>query len=256
MSSNTATTLRRGIQLLEHLSLGTSSTGQGVGASELARAVGVDRSLAFRTLQVLEELDLVERDPASRGFRPGWRLFALAAGAAGDRLRALAPEILERLSRETGESAYLSVRQGDRVLTVTSTASSRVVQAVNWTGTTSPITCTSAGRALLLDHDASELESLLGKGPYPTPTAHGPANLEELVARLEEARGAGIVVADGEFEPGLVGLAAPVRDFRGGVVAAVNLSGPDYRLRERLDELADLLLLETSRLSALLGQAS
>ena len=40
------------------------------------------------------------------------------------------------------------------------------------------------------------------------------------------------------FEPGLVGAAAPVRDFRGRVVAALNVSGPSFRLGERLEDTA------------------
>jgi DNA-binding IclR family transcriptional regulator len=252
MSDVTATTLRRGIQLLEHLSAADAGR-DGLGASELARAVGIDRSLAFRTLQVLHELGLVERDPLTLGFRPGWRLFTLAARAAQDRLRSLAPDVLERLSSVSGESAYLSVRRGNRVLTVASALSARVVQAVNSTGQTTPLTCTSAGRALLLDHDQDELERLLGPGPYDAPTAASPGRAGELAVLLEDARRSGVVIADGEFEAGLVGLAAPVRDFRGEIVAAVNVSGPGYRVQERVGELACLLLREASGLSARLG---
>ena len=76
---NTASTLRRGIDLLELLSAPEVVARGGIGAADLARAAGIERSLAFRTLQVLEELELVDRDPTSKAFRPGWRLFSLAA---------------------------------------------------------------------------------------------------------------------------------------------------------------------------------
>ena len=42
-------------------------------------------------------------------------------------------------------------------------------------------------------------------------------------------------MVDEEFEPGLVAAAAPVRDFRGRLVAALNVSGPKFRLGERLE---------------------
>jgi IclR family transcriptional regulator, KDG regulon repressor len=42
-------------------------------------------------------------------------------------------------------------------------------------------------------------------------------------------------VVDEEFEAGLVGVAAPVRDFRGRIVAALNVSAPRFRLGRRLD---------------------
>jgi IclR family transcriptional regulator, KDG regulon repressor len=251
MNGNRATTLRRGIQLLEHLS--TVTDGEGVAAAELSRSLGIERSVVHRTLQVLHELELVDKDPVTLNFRPGWRLFTLAAGLASQRLMALAPDFLERLSSSSGEAAYLSVRERDRVLTVLSTPSSNVVQAVNRTGAASPLTCTSAGRALLVDHDKPALERLCGLGPYECPTPASPRNLNELVSRLEAARASGVVVADEEFEIGLIGLGAPVRDFRRNVVAAVNISGPAHRMRPRLDELVALLSEESALLSAQLG---
>ena len=251
MNGNRATTLRRGIQLLEHLSSVTDT--EGVAAAELARSLGIERSVVHRTLQVLHELELVEKDPLTLNFRPGWRMFTLAAGVASQRLMALAPAFLERLSGSSGEAAYLSVRDRDRVRTILSTPSSSVVQAVNRTGETSPLTCTSAGRAFLIDYDKAALERLLGPGPYESPTPASARNLDELVSRLEAARQSGVVVADEEFEIGLIGLAAPVRDFRRGVAAAVNISGPAYRMRPRLDELVVLLRQESAWLSAQLG---
>lgn len=253
MGENTASTLRRGIHLLEHLSAWSAQGRGGLGAAELARLAGVERSAAFRTLQALSELGLVERDPESLSFRPGWRLFRLASGAAADQLRSLAPAFLERLTGLCGESSYLSVRERHHVLTTFTARSFRVIQSVDWTGLASPLTCTSAGIALLLDHGADELELLLGTGPYESPTPASPRDLPELLERIETGRESGIVVSDGEFEPGLLGIAGPVRDFSGRIVASVDISGPEYRLRHRIDELTGFLRTETGRLSLSLG---
>jgi DNA-binding IclR family transcriptional regulator len=52
---------------------------------------------------------------------------------------------------------------------------------------------------------------------------------------LRVDRRRGFAVADEELEAGLLGVAAPVRDASGRVVAAVNVSGPKYRLEPGLE---------------------
>jgi DNA-binding IclR family transcriptional regulator len=48
----------------------------------------------------------------------------------------------------------------------------------------------------------------------------------------------GMAVVDGDLDPRLAGASAPVRDVHGGVVAAVNVSGPAARVRRALPALA------------------
>jgi DNA-binding IclR family transcriptional regulator len=56
-----------------------------------------------------------------------------------------------------------------------------------------------------------------------------------------------------EFEAGLVGVSAPVRDFRGRVVAALNISAPKARFGDRLDEAGRTTARAATRVSTLLG---
>ena len=56
-----------------------------------------------------------------------------------------------------------------------------------------------------------------------------------------------------EFEPGLVAVGAPVRDFRGRIVAAVNVSGPSFRFADRLEDAAERVRDEAGQLSRALG---
>ena len=125
--------------------------------------------------------------------------------------------------------------RGTDVLTVLSEAPPHAVQAVNWAGRTVPAARTSAGYALLVDHSQDELRALFPE-----------AALGLLEKRLAATRSSGYAVADEDFEPGLVAVAAPVRDFRGRVVAALNVSAPKFRFAHRLDE-AGAQLLEAAR---------
>lgn len=201
----------------------------------IAELVAREKSQVSRSLRVLLEHGLVERDADTLAYRLGWQLFALAARAGDQRLLELAPPLLRRLVASLDERAHLSVLQGAQVLTVLSESPGQSVQAVGWIGRTVPVYCTSSGRALLFDSSAGELEELLAGVEYRRLGPSAPRDLDELHERLVRARERGFALVDEEFERGLVAVAAPVRDFRGTIVAALNVSAPKFRFGARLE---------------------
>ncbi len=235
MADEIASGLHRAIAILETLGASAVHQPQGIGVVEIARLVGREKSQVSRTLKTLAEAGLVDRDPDSLGYRLGWRLFTLAASAADQHLPAAAPGVLRRLVAVVGESAHLSVLQGAEVLTVLSESPSRAIQVSNWVGRTTPLQNTSSGRALLFDHTAEEIHALLDSADFDADAPNAPRDVAALLTRLHRARQAGYVVSDEEFEPGLVAVAAPVRDFRGHVIAALNISAPKFRFGNHLD---------------------
>jgi IclR family transcriptional regulator, KDG regulon repressor len=219
---NSATaSLARGLDVLVALSEPAHADGLGVVA--LADIVGGDKSQLSRTLATLESRGLVARERDTLAYRLGWRLFALASGVARSRLLAEAPAALRGLVRELGESAHLSVRQGDQVLTLLSESPESTLHAPGRIGALTPLGSTSAGRVLVLDLDDHELDAM-GLGPHRS--------------RIARARELGYAIVREEFEPGLVAAAAPVRDAAGGVVAALNVSAPRFRFDDRLEAAA------------------
>lgn len=199
----------------------------------IAQIVGYEKSQISRALAVLAASGLVDRDPDTRAYRLGWRLFTLAARSGRPRLIALAPAVLAQLVAEIGETAHLSVLQGIEVLTLLSQAPASAITATGWSGRTVPVSCTSSGRALLFDHDLPGLEALFPGAELPRYGPRAPDTVAELHRRIGAARDRGCALVDEEFEPGLVGAAVPVRDFSGQIIAAVNISGPKFRLGKR-----------------------
>lgn len=59
---------------------------------------------------------------------------------------------------------------------------------------------------------------------------------------------------DEEFEHGLKCIAAPVRDFSGGVVASISVAGPNFRLTEdKISVLAASVVEVANQLASDLG---
>ncbi len=253
MVANRGTSLRRGLQILSALGSDAAVADGGLGVTQLAALTGHEKSQVSRTLAVLTEHGLAERSPGRPGYRLGRECFVLAARAGQPRLIQDATGALEELVSQLGEAAHLSVLHGAQIVTLLTRSPAHSIVARGWVGRTVPAYCTSSGRALLLDHDRDALVDLLGPGPFPAPGPNTPGDAAELERRIDRARRIGYAVADEESEPGLVAAAAPVRDFTGAVVAAVNVSGPKFRLGERLDRAGELVRSVAEEISANLG---
>jgi IclR family transcriptional regulator, KDG regulon repressor len=247
------TRLERMIDILTALGEAEAATGTGLGVVRIAELVGREKSQVSRALRTLAGRGLLERDPETLEYRLGWRLFRLAAAVADQRLTSLGRPVLRGLVASLGETAHLSVLDGRDVVTVLSESSPSVVRANDWTGHAVPAYCTSSGRALLLDHDRAALEALVAGVDSGAAGPRAPADARELHRRIEDARARGYAIVEDEFEPGLVGVAAPVRDFRGGIVAALNVSAPRFRLADRLTAAGAEVRAAAAHLSAGLG---
>jgi len=229
--------IRRGVEVLLSLGSEEAVASGGLGVSRISELLDREKSQVSRALKALSEYGLVERN-ADSTYRLGWRLFALAELGRERRLLDAATPHMRELAVRLGERVHLSVLHGVDVLTVGSESPGRVVETVGWAGRMTPAYCTSAGRALLIDTEPREIERMFARVEL---TGHGSRAVRsprELAERVTEARASGFAVVDQEFEPDLIGVAVPVRDGGGTIVASLNASAPRFRLLDRVDEAA------------------
>ncbi|HEX3978352.1 MAG TPA: IclR family transcriptional regulator [Solirubrobacteraceae bacterium] len=246
------TSIRRGVEVLLSLATDEALTGSGLGVTRISELLGREKSQVSRALKALGEYGLVERDKDA-GYRLGWRLYALAQLAGERRLLEAAGPMMRRLAHSLGERVHLSVLQGAETLTVVSESPGRSVQTTGWAGRVTPAYCTSAGRALLLDWDDDEITAVFGKVEFVLLAPKTVRTPRKLAAAVAAAREEGYVVVDGEFEPDLIGVAVPVRDARGAIIASLNASAPRYRFVDRVAEAARELAAVSANLSRELG---
>ncbi|MGH3666224.1 MAG: IclR family transcriptional regulator [Egibacteraceae bacterium] len=247
------TTLRRALDLLEALSREEVVAAGGSGVARLAELTATEKSQVSRTLKTLAEFGLVEHRPDTRGYRLGWHLYVLAARSGDRRLLDASLPVLRHLVRAIGERSHLSVLRGAQVLTVLSESPPHSVQTAGWVGRTVPAYCTSSGRALLCDRDRQALGELFGDEAFDRHGPNAPVDVDDLAIRVERAAAEGVAVVDEEFEAGLVGIAAPVRDAQGRVVAALSVSAPKFRLDQQLGRAVDAVRGGAVAVSAVLG---
>jgi DNA-binding IclR family transcriptional regulator len=220
--------------------------------TELAAATGLAKSTASRLLVALERNGLVRRDEAGR-FRPGEVFVRFAwQGSAEAGLIEVARPCLNRLGKATGETVNLGVGRDGMVEQIAQVDSVYLIGGTNWLGRPVPLHAAALGKVLLAFGAAPLPPGRLERCTPATITSR--AALERDLAAV---RRRGYAVTDGELEPGLVAVAAPVYRDGGAVVAALSVSGPATRLTSaRAARAAAQCRDEAAALSALLGHAA
>jgi DNA-binding IclR family transcriptional regulator len=199
-------------------------------AAEVAHALQVHPRTARRLLNRLVADGYVTRTEGERRvYRPTMRLVALA-GQVVERseLAQRAAPAVERLHRETGAAAHLSVPSYRSVLCLVHRAGPASDALRPQLRELVPAHSTAAGKVLLahrLEWRTSVLSQELER--YTERTLVEPAELEREAARIRDR---GLAIEDGEYRTTQRGIAAPVFDASGEAVAALGIAGPADRL--------------------------
>lgn len=210
-ASSSTRSVERALALLAAVCTGGTDT-----LVELARLVELPVSTTLRLLRTLERDEFVTRSEGG-GYRPGPRMMQLGARALShEHLVPLSRPVLDELVAATGESAYLSVPgPGLSALYLAMAQGTHSVRHAGWVGREFPLAGSAAGTVLM------------GRTPQRGWTS----------------------IASG-IEPDVTAIAAPVTG-PGGVVAALSVVGPTYRLdAAAIGRFGPLL----SRLAGRLGQ--
>lgn len=231
-TSSRSTGARRALDALNALEAAHKRGEGGLGVTRLAEVLRIDKSQASRTFQVLAEYGLADRDPRTREYRLGWRLVQLAQSAGERHLVTASGPILDQLLRELDESVYVSVRSGFDAVTVARREANHSIQATvqQWT-----LHNTAVGRVLLGDMSESDIRRICEGQEIRSTKPEGVQSIEDLIAEVRAVREQGYSAVIDEFEVGLFAAAAPIHDHHGAVVAALGVSGPTFRLLDRLD---------------------
>ncbi len=224
-----------------------------LGVTELAAALGVHKSTAFRLLATLEAHNLVEQVSDRGKFRLGVGILRLA-GATSVRLDLVqeSRSVTTKLAHTVGETVNIAVLAGHEALYLDQVSGPSALALHNWAGQRIPLHATSNGK-ILLAYVAPDLLDELGN-PLPGFTSGTVTDPERLRAELTQVHERGFAIAVDELEVGLTAVAAPVRGVDGSVVASVSASGPTFRLpTDRLPLVASQVVAAAGEISHRLG---
>jgi DNA-binding IclR family transcriptional regulator len=249
-SAGDARSLHRALDVLEAL----ASAGRPLALGELSERVGARKPTAHRLLATLTARGYASQDTRDGRYSAGIRLFELGSlWAQNLDLRFVAAPHLDRLNEETGETVHLAVYDHGDAVYIDKRETRHAVVASTHVGRRCPAYCVATGRVLLAHQPAEAIADVLA-GPLPRHTERTTTDPGELAALLEDVRRDGFAVNRGSLREGVGGIAAPIRDHTGAVVAAVGCCLPESRFgSDRFDLLRDRSIEAAAAISRELG---
>lgn len=226
--------------------------------SDIARALGVNKNIAFRLVHTLERLGFIYEDGAQGGYRLTYKLLNMARTQwlNSDVLSQALP-VLRALAAESGELIRLAIVERGALSWIYAETGSRRMLRIDpaYTGDIIPHVH-AASKARLMTLDDAALARAIAAMRFEPLTPHTITSAEAFRAHIEAARGLGYAVNYEERDIGVVAMAAPIMapDTTGRTcVGVVSISTPASRLaRADVDAVARTLLLPaTEKLSAL-----
>lgn len=254
--------LRRDLEVLEALSTPEAIANLGLGVTRVAELTGRDKGQISRTLTTLAEAGFVQRERNGNRYQLGYQLYALASKTAESRLVNESSRFLRRVVNLAHETTHLVVLRGGNALTLKSETSNHAFRGVGWEGVSVAALRTSSGRALISDLRGDEIaewyqehskDSRIIQPAIVSPLSNADDvpdsqltrsrinTLDDLNVELEKIRRQGYATVDEEFELGLVGASAPIRDQSNHIIGAINVSAPKTRIGQHLDRVGEIV---------------
>ena len=198
--------------------------GPGLTLAEVARDTGMTRAAARRFLLTLSDLGYVRC--ADRRFSLTPRVLELGYSfLSGLTLPEIAQPHLRELVEQVHESSSVCVLDRTEIVFVAREPTRwRIMTVSIAVGMRFPAYATSMGRVLLAGLDDPRLDQFFETAELTTLTLGTVTDPDLLRAEIARVRKQGWALVDQELELGLRSLASPIRDPRGEVVAAVNVS--------------------------------
>ena len=222
--------------------------------AELVRASRIPRSIAHGLASVLCKHELLWQDPQDDRYRLGSLAVRIGQHAMAQRdLRRVAWPILNQLAREIGGTVILATLNAarDQAVYVEQIESQRGVRLVPQIGVQLPLHAGGVAKAMLAFLDDQEIERLLAQ-PWEGLARGTKTDPDALRAEIREIRQMGYALSFEETYDGAAGMAVPIFDHDGQILASLGVAGPNPRVMP-VEQWADRLRRQARRLEAAIG---
>lgn len=191
--------------------------------SGVAERTGLTRATSRRVLLTLAELGYVDQRGRSFALTP--KVLDLGYSFLSSfHVVELAQPSMERLVDHVHESSSMSVLDGSEIVYVARVPTKRIMTIALALGSRLPAYPTSMGRVLLAGLPDDQLDEYIARTKFEHLTRHTVIDQKEFRSIVENVRLEGSALVDQELEEGVRSIAAPIRNGRDDVIAAMNVS--------------------------------
>ena len=196
----------------------------GLTLNEIALKIDLSSSTVYRLVMTLTTRNYLYRDNESKRFYLGSQLNLLVnlnQIDAKEHLKNVAHPYMQAVFQETNENIGLYIQADDCKLCIDRMESTKALRHVIDIGDCVTMSKGAIGKVLLA---------------FMTPEEWKPFDKEGWPKKeeLQKVKNSGYALSIGEREEGLIGIAAPIFNAKGKVIAAVSMSGPSVRFMDEL----------------------
>lgn len=225
--------------------------------TELAKRSGLDISTVWRLLITLESEGVVELNKHTGKYQLGVTCLNLGSIFLSHiELSTRVFPVLANLRETTLETVHLAVMDNMEAVYLEKLESPLPIAMMgSRVGKRLPAYCTGLGKVLLSHEDPAKVQAYFCDNGLFRYTTNTITTTEVLMRELEFIRVHGFALDNMEHENGVSCIAAPIRDHRGKVVAALSVAGPENRITALINERAgvEVVVAAAKEASRLLG---
>jgi DNA-binding IclR family transcriptional regulator len=195
--------------------------------AEISLRLDMPKSTTHAILRSLVAEGLIEK-VGGEAYALGTAILALSQSVRVNvEIRDRAAPHVRALADLAGESVYLTLREGDRILYIYAVESSRRLIARTAVGDRMPMHCTGVGKAILGHLPEAEVRGILDRVGMPRVTPNTITDLDVLLEELRVIHERGYSYDNSENEIGNYCVGAPIFGAQGQVIGGCSIAGTD-----------------------------
>jgi DNA-binding IclR family transcriptional regulator len=206
------------------------------GGRELAAEINQDHTKTYRILKTLEKHKYLMKNKETKKYSLGFAVWELGITASElFHINELIHPILEELSENTNESAFLMVLDGTEALTFDAVEASTTVRFSVSIGSRDPLYAGASYRAILAYMPSEFIDHYLEQEftKYTVNTKVDPKDISETLKLIKKN---GYAISEGEYTEGVIAVAIPIF-HKEEIFGSLTVSGPKYRIKDEDIEL-------------------
>jgi len=196
-----------------------------MGLSEISSYLGIPKSTLSFLINTLVEDGFLRKVETGK-YSLGLKLFELGnlVGQQLDLRKRSLPH-LRSIVDILGETVHLAILNQDKAFYIEKVEGKYATSIPSQVGRHNPLHCTGVGKVLLAYLEQSEINRIIKEKGLERMTKNTICDPKSLFAELNKVRSNDYALDNEEFENGLLCFAAPIKNHKGTVVAAISISG-------------------------------